>query len=84
MLRDQTMEVVCLKFVEVEVYIAKSASFHHGITIPPFVPTVPADPKSCNITLSYNQQSGKLLFINSTWATVPVSYTASDCLLITE
>ena len=37
--------------------------------------TVPAAPSSCNITLSlsYNQSSGRLLFINSTWNTVPVT-----------
>ena len=34
---------------------------------------VPAVPSTCNITLSYNQSSGRLQFINSTWDTVPVS-----------
>ena len=31
-------------------------------------------PSSCNITLSYNQTSEKLLFITSSWNTVPVSH----------
>ena len=30
-------------------------------------------PSSCNITLSYNQSSDRLLFITSSWNTVPVS-----------
>ena len=34
---------------------------------------VPAAPSSCNITLSYSQLSGKLLFIDTTWNTVSVS-----------
>ena len=37
-------------------------------------PTVPAVPSSCNITLSYDQSSRRLLFINSTWDTVPVCH----------
>ena len=35
---------------------------------------VPAAPSSCNITLSYSQLSGKLLFIDTTWNTVSVSH----------
>ena len=31
-------------------------------------------PSSCNITLSYNQSSRRLMFINSTWDTVLVSH----------
>ena len=34
---------------------------------------ITAVPTSCNITLSYNQPSERLLFITSTWDTVPVS-----------
>ena len=33
-----------------------------------------AVPSSCNITLSYNQTSERLLFITSSWNTVPVSH----------
>ena len=45
---------------------------------------VPAAPSSCNITLSYSQLSGKLLFIDTTWNTVSVSHIElpSNCMLI--
>ena len=45
---------------------------------------VPAAPSSCNITLSYSQLSGKLLFIDITWNTVSVSHLdlPSNCMLI--
>ena len=35
---------------------------------------VPAAASNCTIILSYNQSSEKLLFINITWDSVPVSY----------
>ena len=35
---------------------------------------VPAAPRNCNITLSYNQSSNELVFLSSTWDSVPVSH----------
>ena len=35
--------------------------------------TVPAAPRSCNITLFYDQSSRKLKFINTIWDSMPVS-----------
>ena len=48
---------------------------------PQILLTVPAVPSSCNICVSYHQLSGRLLFINTTWNTVPVSFirTKSSC-----
>ena len=34
---------------------------------------VPADLGSCNITLSYNQSTGRLQYITSSWNSIPVS-----------
>jgi len=36
--------------------------------------TAPTVPSRCNLSLAYNQVSKKLLFINSTWSSVQVSY----------
>ena len=36
--------------------------------------TVPAVPTTCNITLLYDQSSGRLQIINSTWDSMPVSH----------
>ena len=46
-------------------------------------PTVPEVPSSCNISLSYDLSSGRLLSIAITWDTVPVSHMKSlNCTII--
>ena len=42
------------------------------------VPTVPTALSSCNINLLYNQVSKRLLFINSSWNSIPVSRITSN------
>ena len=43
--------------------------FHHAL-----ISTVPDTPSYCIIAAIYIQSSGKLVSINSTWDTVPVSH----------
>ena len=56
----------------------------YNIEVPLIFYTVPAVPNSCNISLSYNQSSKRLLLINSTWNTVPVSHVTSLSIVLTS
>ena len=47
---------------------------HKQLTMQPCIFAVPAAPRNCTVTLSYNQLSGRLQYINSTWDIVPVSH----------
>ena len=59
--------------LEDHMLILDSVTNHVGMLS--YFPTVPAVPDSCNVTsLSYNQSSGRLLFIDITWDSMPVSH----------
>ena len=45
-----------------------------------FCPTVPAVVSRCNITVAYDHPPERLLFINTTWDSMPVSHTGTSCI----
>ena len=53
--------------------------FHFGQSLPTFFPTVPAVVSHCNITITYDHPPDRLLFIKTTWDSMPVSHARTGC-----
>ena len=59
-------------YVNSPMYIAERV---YVLPLYKFIFTVPAVPRSCNITLLYDQSSQRLQFIDTTWDLIPVCHT---------